>query len=191
MFINLSEQLVPTADQAALVGVSDELKFVFGPALFNASKELVKDEFTASLVQNICDDFVVLDEVGLPQIVEDEIVEFDLNPHLGEKLLPVARLHGLALQLQVKTIDFSVLLEESLVLIVDVVCSQLIREVIHHLEQVVQCLLNLLMHVSGQWNLVDLIDVGPHLVNFGPHVLQQLVILDNGLQTQWIPQLHV
>lgn len=191
MFIDLREQLVPSADQAALVGVSHELEFVLGPALLDASKELVKDELTACLVQDICDNFIVFDEVSLPQIVEDEVVELDLNPQLGQELLPVACFHGLALQLQVKPIDFSVLLKECLVLIVYVVCSELVREVVHHLEEVVECLLDFLVDVGGERNLVDLIDVDPHLVNFGPHVLQQLVILDNGLQAQRIAQLHV
>ena len=98
----------------------------------------------------------------------------------------MARFHGLALELEVESVDLSVLLQESLVLIVDVVRSEPVREVVHHLEQLVQGLLDFLVDVGGERNLIDRVDVDPDLVNLGPHILQQLVILDDRLQAQWI-----
>ena len=84
MLINLLKELVPAFDQPTFVLISDELKLVFGPTVLDASDELLEDQLTPCLIQDSCHDLLVLNKIGLPEIVENQVIEFDFDFQLGQ-----------------------------------------------------------------------------------------------------------
>jgi len=84
VLINLGEEVIPAFDQPTFVLISDELKLVFGPTVLDASDELLEDQLAPRLIQDSCHDLVVLDKISLPEIVENQVIEFDFDFQLGQ-----------------------------------------------------------------------------------------------------------
>jgi len=191
VFIDLSKELIPSFDESTFTLVSNELKLVGRPAVFDVSNKVFKDQFSSCFIENFGDDFVIFDHISLPEIEKNQVIEFDFDLQLEQELFPVSWLHGFTFKLKENGVGFSILLEVSFVLIIDVVGSQSIWEFIHLLKNLVKGILDFLVHVSGERCLINLVDGLPNLMDFAPNTFQQSLVFNKTLKSLGVSKLHI
>mmetsp|Transcript_10644 Transcript_10644/g.10731 ORF Transcript_10644/g.10731 Transcript_10644/m.10731 type:complete len:340 (-) Transcript_10644:4108-5127(-) len=121
VLVDLLEQLVPPSDQPTLRLVLYQLQLVVRPYVLDVPQELLQDQLATRLTEDVPDNFVILDQVCLPQVAQVQIIEVHFDLQLDQQVLPVAGLHGVRLQLAQGPIHLPVLHNEGLVFIIDLV----------------------------------------------------------------------
>lgn len=69
MFIDLLEKLIPTSDKATLVLILDQVELILCPGLLNGPQEVLEDQLSSGLIQDVLHLLVVLHQISLPQLV--------------------------------------------------------------------------------------------------------------------------
>ena len=99
--------------------VLDKLELIDGPALLDTVEEVLEDSLTSCLSQDVLDDLVSTEEIGVPQVAKMEIGLFSSDLQLREHLFPVLGLHRITSQFGKDVVDLLVRLEMAHVCLVD------------------------------------------------------------------------
>lgn len=70
VLVTLFKQVVPSSDQLGFRLVLDKLELVNSPALLDTVEEVLEDSLTSCLSQDVLDDLVSTEEIGVPQVAK-------------------------------------------------------------------------------------------------------------------------
>lgn len=171
MLRQLGEEIVPPADQAALVLVINQIELERLPVLADLLEVALERRLALRLRDDLAVDGVVLDQIGFPDLAQSEIRQHPARVELGLERLPVPLLHRLGLEIDQDNVPLQVTLDRLLHVLKGAVLPHAVGQLLEAVGDVIEHGADLLGLHIGPRRLAQRVHLAPHARQLRPHAL--------------------